>query len=766
MSDPMCPVYPTGKGRASRGGLHPGGDTDRSRGTATIASDGGRVVRQNNTTEQTLARADRTLTNSPGRWLRRATTAALAVVLGIGGLVVAPAAVVPAAAANGITEESHARFVVKGKGAVTAEVTTTITNVTPDRGNTYYYWDAYAVGVPTSAKNVRATSGGTSLTVSLQAEPEDPNVQWATATFSPLRYGRSRTIEWTYEIGGAPIRSDRWTRVGPGYGTFAAQATGDPGRVSVEVVAPTAMTFNATADFTEEQQGKKTVYRLDEATDDWGVWAAVSVRDPAKTEEKEVAVGDATLTLQSFPGDKTWRKFAAERVSMGLPVLESLLDAPWPGRIEHIREDVSPQVLGYAWFDDAGNEIVLGEELDEATLYHELGHAWFDDERFEGRWLYEGLTETTAYRVIDAVDGDGTPRKAPKRQGKAALPLVSWSELERDPDTETYAYAAAYTAVHRLLGDLDDEQFTAVVAAAYAGEGAYEQPGSTRRNHGRVDWRRFLDLVAERGGVDGTKVYKKWVVDGRGAGLLAQRTDAREAYADLDEADGAWQVPQGLRRDMTDWEFDEAADAIAVLEPLAPDAVAVQEAAEVTGLDVPEAVRVAYEDAGSVDSYTELATLLPQAATTMEQVGEASGAVAAERDPVSELGEVLLDAEATADEARTALAAGELDRAAALADETTEQTDRALWIGLATIVGGLLLLALLVLVPVLLVRHRRRRRAAGLVAPQVVAVVAAPGTTPLDPEPEEEPEPESDAADVDADAAEDDVDGVRAPVGG
>ncbi|WP_277210854.1 hypothetical protein [Isoptericola croceus] len=699
-----------------------------------------------------MARADRTRTASPGRLLRSAATGLVALALGLGGLVVAPAGVTPADAANGITEETHARYVVKAKGSVTAKVTTTITNVTPDRGNTYYYWNSYSVAVPASAKNVRATSGGSSLTVRLASESDEPNVQWATATFSPLRYGRSRTIVWTYEIAGAPIRSDRWTRVGPGYGTFAAQATGDPGKVSVEVVVPKSMKFDATADFTRDQQGKKSVYTLDEYSKDWGVWSVVSVRDAAKADEREVTVGDATLTLQGFPGDDTWLEFAADRVTVGLPVLESLLDAPWPGRIETIREDVSPQVLGYAWFDAAGNEIVLGEELDEATLFHELGHAWFDDERFEGRWLYEGLTETTAYRVIDAVDGEGEPREVPRRKAKGALPLLDWSETERDHDIETYAYAASYAAVQQMLGDLDDEQFTAVVSAAYAGEGAYEQPGSARTNSGRVDWQRFLDLVAERGGVDGTEVYEKWVVDRSRAGLLDERTDARTDYASLDEADGAWQVPLGLRRAMTDWEFDEAADAVAVLEPVAPDALAVQQTAEATGLEVPEAVRAAYEDAESDAEYEELATLLPQAATTMEQVSEVSDAVAAERDPITELGESLLDVEATAAEARDALTAGDLDQASALADETTEQADRALWVGLGVVVGGLVLLALLVLVPVLLVR-RRRRRGTVLTEPQVVAVIPAPGAAPQD-------------ADEAEDASDDGADGAKTPVGG
>ncbi|GAA1993192.1 hypothetical protein GCM10009718_33620 [Isoptericola halotolerans] len=645
----------------------------------------------------------------------------LTLALAICGLVVAPGAVAPASAVDGLTEESRARYVVTAKGGVSAEVTTTITNVTPNRGGYTYYFEGYAVAVPASAENVRATSGGTALTVRLEDVPEDPDTRRATARFPALNYGRTRTIEWTYEIGGSPIRSERWTRVGPGYATFAAQAAGDPGRTSVEVVVPRSMTFDATTDFTTERRGKRSVYSLDRHTDEWGIWAAVSVRDPGQADEEEVAVGDATLTLQSFPGDDAWREFAADRITVGLPVLEGYLGAPWPGRIDVVREDVSPMVLGYAWFDDAGNEIVLGEELDEATLFHELGHAWIDDTRFEGRWLYEGLTETTAHRVIDAVGGEGEPRKAPKRGSKAALPLLEWTESEREPDTETYAYAASYVAVHTMLGDLDDDVFTEVLSAAYAGEGAYELPAS-RENRGRVDWQRFLDLVAERGGVDGTEVYEKWVVDGREKDVLAERTDARAAYADLDEADGAWQPPRGLRRAMTDWDFAEAATAVETLEPVAAAAVEVQDAAETTGLDVPQTVRAAYEDA---TDYRALATLLPQAAATIEQVSDVSDAVAAQGDPVTELGETLLDVEELAAESRAALDAGELDRASALADEATTQADRALWVGLGVVVGGLLLLALLVLVPVLLVR-RRRRRPVVLTAPQVVAVIPAP----------------------------------------
>ncbi|WP_402468740.1 gluzincin family metallopeptidase [Isoptericola aurantiacus] len=669
-----------------------------------------------------------------GRALRRAGTVVLALALGLGALLVAPGAVAPAAAQDGLTEESHARYEVTAKGKVSASVTTTITNVTPDVGNRYYYWNRYGIAVPASAKDVRATSWGSPLTVDLEADPEDPNVRWARVGFSPLRYGSTRTIEWTYEIAGSPVRSDRWTRAGRGYATFSAQALGDPGRVSVEVVAPTSMTFDSTEEFTSRKAGgKKTLYRSEEYSEGWGVWSAVSVRDPRKTDEQDVTVGDTTLTVQSFPGDTTWRKFAADRIVTGLPVLEDLLDEPWPGRIAVVREDVSPQVLGYAWFDDQGDEIVVGEELDESTLYHELGHAWFDDERFVGRWLYEGLTELTAYRVIDAVDGEGEPRQAPRRQAAGSLPLLDWSELDREPTTETYAYAAAYTALHRMLGDLDDETYSAVVAAAYAGESAYEEPGSTTKNFGRTDWRRFLDLAAERGGVDGTDQYRTWVVKKAQAKKLDARADARTDYADLDEADGAWQAPVGLRRDMTDWSFGDAEDAMTLLLPIAPQAVAVQDTAARTGLAVPESVRTAYEDAETDGDYRALETLLPQAADALEDVDAAERAATADVDPVSELGQAVLEVDDTADAALAALSAGELDDARALAAETTDGADRALWTGLGVVAGALLLLALLVLVPVLIVRWRRRRRRRRAWNPtpgEPFAVLTAPGASP------------------------------------
>ncbi len=633
-----------------------------------------------------------------------------------------------AAADEGLAEASRSRFVLDTEDdVVEATVTVTLRNVTPNQhtadGTYFYYYDAYGIPVPAGAKDLRAYSGGASLPVRVEAT-DDPSTRIATASFSQLHYGQSRTIEWTYDIPGAPIRSEDYTRVGPGYATFAAQGVGDPGQVTVEVVLPAKMSFDATADvFTSSRDRDTITYTATENTDEGGIWAAVSARDADQADEKKVEVGDVTLTLQSFPGDREWLRFVTKQVTTGLPVLEETVGQPWPGGLETIREDVSPTVHGYAWFDHKADEIVIAEDLDEVVLFHELTHAWLNPDRFTGRWLYEGLTEVVAHRVADATGGSGTPRKTPDRDAPGALPLTTWRAFGREtsPEVEQYAYAASYAAVNKLVGDLDDETFAALVSAAYAGESAYEVPGSTRVNRGRTDWRRFLDLVQVRAGVDGApKVYRTWVVDRDGRAELAARADARDAYTALDAADGEWQPPLGLRIAMSDWDFDKATTIVGGPLDAAPaGAATVQRAAEAAGLPVPVPVREAYEGAAGDEEYAELTTLLPRATEAIGAVGEASDAAAADEDLVSQLGARLLAVEQVTDDARSELTDGDLDEAVALADTATERAGWALWLGLGVVVLALLLVAGAILGVVGIRRRRRRARVAEPAAEQV-----------------------------------------------
>lgn len=637
----------------------------------------------------------------------RTGLACLVVGAAVGALVlVAPAA----AAEDGLDETSHSTFVLQAGGSpVTVSVRTTLRNEHPDSGGYAYYWDGYSLPVPAGAQDVRASSGGTALPVTVEPT-EDPAVLLAVTSFSPLSYGRERTIEWTYSLPGEPVRSAGYTRVGDGYATFTVLGAGDPGQVSVDVVVPGAMVFDSTSDaFTSAEQGETVTWSARESTDEYGIWAVVSARDLEAVDERAVEVGGTTLTLQSFPGDQEWIDFVEQQVTAGLPVLEEVVGHPWPGGLEVIREDVSPQVIGYAWFDPDADEIVIPEDLDEGLLFHELTHAWLDPVHIRERWLYEGLTEAVAERVVGRTGGTWETPAVPDRGSAVAVPLGAWTEPagERAGEVDEYGYAASYTAVTDLVGDLDEETFTEIVAAAYAGESAYEDAGYTERNGGRTDWRRFLDLVEVRGGVaDAGDVFRTWVLGDADAALLDQRAEALTSYRALDEADGAWSTPFGLRSAMTHWRYPAAEDVVAALGTAPADAAALQEAVSDAGLTEPASVREAYQEAADAEEYAAVAELLPRAVDVVGAVGEASRTAATDRDPVSGLGELVLGVDRSAAEARTLLAEGSLDAAEQAADATTGRAAAATWVGVAVV----LLVVGAAVGTVLAVRTARRRR--------------------------------------------------------
>ena len=123
-----------------------------------------------------------------------------------------------AAAEEGLVVESQNRYVVEDAG-VRATTTLTIRNTSPDQYLTdsvvSFYWDEFGVPVPAGTQNVQATSEGASLQVRIEPT-EDPSTAIAVASFRPLNFGQSRTIEWSYTIPGAPFRARTGRAWGPG----------------------------------------------------------------------------------------------------------------------------------------------------------------------------------------------------------------------------------------------------------------------------------------------------------------------------------------------------------------------------------------------------------------------------------------------------------------------------------------------------------------------------------------------------------------------
>lgn len=626
----------------------------------------------------------------PGRALRRATWAAVLAM----GVVLAGQ---PALADEGLSTAGRSRYVLDPKATtVTGTVTVDLRNTTLNRGGFFYYYDGFTVPVPAGATRLRARSGGSTLSVS-STPSDDPSTRLARISFPKLLYGRRRTVTLTFEVPGEKPRAKDSTRVGPGYASFAVYGVGDAGRNTVEVVAPTSMTFDATSDdFTATHQGTTTTHTMTTGSGEGGSWAVVSLRDPTRTDERTVEVNGVSVKLDGFQDDPSWGRFVAGQVTHGIPALEKLVGAPWPGGLERIREDASPTLRGYdGWFDATDDEIVIGEQLDADLVLHELSHAWVSEGRFDQRWISEGLAQVLAERAVTATGG--TPAAHPKvsRGSKEAIALNSWggSASSRSEKLDAYAYPAAYTATTALVGGLDDAQLSAVLSAAIRGERAYDPAGSKDTNGGRTDWMRWLDLLQTRAGVeDAAAVAQRWALTTEQRAALAPRATARTAYARVDAADGAWLPPEGLRDAMTDWDFARARAVRERVARLGADASAVQAAAERAGLEVPDALRASYESAASDGQYAALATSLPQAATAITSVGAAQRAAAQDRDPPSAVGAAALGLQGRADEATELLDQGEYDRATRVAGEVGSRSDRALLVGLAI---SLLLLVVL-----------------------------------------------------------------------
>ena len=653
--------------------------------------------------------------------LRRATGATVAAVLAWAGLsgVLAPSAL----ADEGLTTSASSTYVLDAKAtAVRATVVLDLHNVSPNEttgGGVYtYYYNAYSVPVPAGAERVRASSGGATLGVRLEPT-DDASTALARITFPDLQYDQRRRITLTFDVPGEPPRSKDSTRVGPGYATFVVYGAGDPGHNTVRVVIPSGMTFDATTDaFQRTESGATTTYTASENNFEGGLWAVVSLRDPKQIAETSVDVAGTSLLLEAFPDDARWSRFVAATVTDGIPTLEKLVGNPWPGGLQRIREDATPALRGYdGWFDPSDDEIVVGEALDEDLLFHELSHAWVSGERFDERWVYEGLAQVIADRAVRSTGGTPMTHERVARGDARAVPLNEWggSAGSRSTDVDSWAYPAAYTATVTLLGSLDDATFAKVVGAGVRGERAYDPPGTPDHTGGRTTWQRWLDLVETRGGnTAAAEVFARWAMTAKEQALLGQRSRERTAYRALDAADGAWLPPEGLRDAMTAWDFDRAAAVRASVSGLGKDAAAVQAAAARAGLDVPDTVRESYEDAALDDQYAALARSLPTAARAVTAVGTARRVAGADRDPFSDLGAAVLGLDDGAHEATSLLEGGQVARAQQAADDTVARAAWVLPLGIGLPLAGLLLLGAGVLVVVIAVRRAEQPKHAGV----------------------------------------------------
>ncbi len=688
--------------------------------------------------------------------MKRLTVAAAAALVLASALSFAPPLVQVAAAAEELRLEAASRYVVDPKAGavhVTIEVTATNLKRSTVSGNviTSYYYRDLSFGVHVEAAALGARDGRGTLRVS--RESEDGYDVATVRLRSNLNYRQTARFTISYDLPGGAPRSAGDIRVGQAFVSLYAFAVGDPGRSSVRIELPAGFEVELLGEPLEETtEGTTKVLTATAIADPLEWWAVVTADRVAGFTTSHLALGDGdTILIRAWPEDPEWQERARDTLRRGMPVLRGLVGLDWPVDGELVVTEVHAAALeGYAGiYDTRTDTIEISEQIDELTIVHEASHAWFNDDLFESRWITEGLADEYAGRVLLELKVRFQAPTAPSPNDPGEVALNSWRFPGRIDDEETdareqYGYNASWYVVRGIVVEIGEDAMRDVMRAAANDRIAYLGAAAPERVAKGDDWRRFLDLVEERGGSErAAGLLESLVLTAAQADLLDERAAARQAYDDLEAAAGDWRPPYVVRHEMSDWHFDDARDIIEEALLILAARERLEGAADGLGLELPsdlaDAWNAAEEDFGAA---TEAASELTAA---LDDLAGARTALDAEPDPITALGLIGETPEVAWSEATTSFESGDFDAADASTDEliaTLEGADDAGRARLAG-VGAALAAALAVLALVL----RRRRRAAP--PPAVVALPVEPAVAPSGaPEPyatlpAEEPGPSS-----------------------
>jgi hypothetical protein len=631
-------------------------------------------------------------------------------------------------AADGIGITTEARYVVDpDDGVVRVIVDVTARNEQPDTDVdgtvTRYYYDAVNIGVQPEARRLRASQGD--ATTGVRAADRE-GYRLVTLDFArPLFYGESATVRLRYDLPAGKPRSASDVRVGEAFASFLAWSFGDSGTVRVDV--PGSFEVDVSGQDMRRTVTETGVQVFRAKTSDplsWYAW--INARnDDGLTRRRLELEGGETVVVRGWPEDTRWQRRVASILGDGIPALRARIGLPWPvdGELS-VLEIHTPLLEGYAGFyNPATDEITIGEDLDDTTIVHEASHAWFNQRLFGERWITEGLAETYATDVVEEIGGEAPRMADVEPDDPDAFRLNEWPPPSpiRDEDAgdrEQFGYDASHAVVREIVEAAGDVGMRAVFEAADEGTTAYPGEAAPERTTlPENDWRRFLDLVEELGGVEeAAALLETWALTADEAALLDERASAREAFEELDAADGEWAAPAVVRLALDGWDFAGATAAARDAGAIAERWDGVESLASSEGLDPPDDVETGYEAAVSASALQAVAAEVGETEASLRTVAAASDTIEAPRDWLTELGLQGKDPDGELAAARAAWEAGSFTEASELASVAAGTVAVApdAGRGRALVIGGLAGLALLLVVVIVGGRRRAgaRRRAA------------------------------------------------------
>jgi hypothetical protein len=574
----------------------------------------------------------------------------------------------------------------------------TLTNLKPRSGNISYYYDRYSLVVPDNAEDVSTRNSLGRLqhldrVLELDDGSEGRVVTVLTGSFF---YKESRDFTISFALPTGAPRSEDTIRVNPAYTAFPAHAWGDPGLSDVEVRIPGDFTVDFYGlDVARRRSEGSTVLTSTDIPNPDGWYLLVTGRRDAALVARTIESAGLAIEVLSWPGDDAWADRVVGVVSRGLPELRSRIGLEFEeiGSLSII-ESIDPTRLGYAgWYLADGNLIEMSEHLDDHVILHELAHIWFNQSLFVERWINEGLADTFADQIVDAIGAESDPEYGtayqPTPNLSAAVRLNEWRPPNLAPGDdeavaarEQYGYNASHWVMRALQRDVGPEGMNLVFLAALADETAYRGAGEPELVAETDDWRRFLDLLEELAGSDDAEgLFREYIVADAQRVALTDRAAARERYATHLEAAEGWATPWSIRQLMSDWRFDAAIASLDTGDALLAVRGDLREVAADLGLSLTESLEQAYETSSESAALDRALRLGQTQFESITSISQARAAVDAPRGFFARIGLIGENPELEWMEAADRFAVDDLEGAIFESNEVIGLIDRAAHIG-------------------------------------------------------------------------------------
>jgi hypothetical protein len=503
-----------------------------------------------------------------------------------------------------------------GTVSVTIDLTVTADKQTRYTADGYYqyFFEGYALPIPDVARDISVTDqAGNPMSFGTDDRTEGfllLEIRFRRNLF----YGQTANIVVRYSLPPGQPRTETFVRVNPAYAGFEAWVHPYLEQASVSIVTPNGFTDTSVGSidsrFTVRSEDDELWFEaLD--IDPEQFWSLVSLTRDSELTATALEVDDHAIEIRAWPGDQEWVDHVTTNLEKGLPALIDTVGLDWPVEDELVvLESFSPYLEGYGgWYDWRRRQITIGDELDDHVVMHELAHVWLNERLFDERWITEGLADVLAAEVVKAMGQDRPEPPVTALGDPARLPLALWEYGSGDAEQERWGYAASWTVSRRLADLVGVDTLTGVMQAADGDEISYVSDGEVEPTVFTDGWRRYLDLIENRGRVgDGAVVelFTEWVVPPGERPILERRDASRAAYAELETAGDPWSPPLVVREAMTAWRFGPADDLMAEATGVLETRDTMVERLEPVGAELPDELEQAYQGAEDLDELARL----------------------------------------------------------------------------------------------------------------------------------------------------------------